>query len=262
MGARARPLRRDPAARACRPTRTCLRSIRARLRPDLGGVRRARHADQQPQRCRRPDPTPDAQPAMAMFMVELGWFSHRVFWHMVVRRRVRPPPGPQARPHRAVGGLGAARCSTCSTTSTGASATPSTAESHFGARGGQDGHRAAELLLAHNCYAGASFFRPCESPLRHEIGVDHIMWGQDYPHSEGTYPYTTEALRNTFAGVDRRRGRADGRAHRGRGLRLRPRRARARSPNGRPDRRRGRDAARRDPGRLARSPSRRELKPW
>ena len=27
------------------------------------------------------------------------------------------------------------------------------------------------------------------------------MWGQDYPHAEGTYPYTTEALRNTFADV-------------------------------------------------------------
>jgi hypothetical protein len=38
--------------------------------------------------------------------------------------------------------------------------------------------------------------------LRHEIGVDRIMWGQDYPHIEGTYPYTTEALRNTFAGID------------------------------------------------------------
>ncbi len=54
----------------------------------------------------------------------------------------------------------------------------------------------------HNCYVGASFLRPSEVPLRHEIGVDRIMWGQDYPHIEGTYPYTTEALRNTFAGID------------------------------------------------------------
>jgi hypothetical protein len=27
------------------------------------------------------------------------------------------------------------------------------------------------------------------------------MWGQDYPHTEGTYPYTREALRHTFASV-------------------------------------------------------------
>jgi len=37
--------------------------------------------------------------------------------------------------------------------------------------------------------------------VRYKIGVDRIMWGQDYPHGEGTYPYTREALQNTFAGV-------------------------------------------------------------
>jgi hypothetical protein len=29
------------------------------------------------------------------------------------------------------------------------------------------------------------------------------MWGDDYPHSEGSYPYTTEALRCAFAGLPR-----------------------------------------------------------
>ncbi len=28
------------------------------------------------------------------------------------------------------------------------------------------------------------------------------MWGADYPHNEGTTPYSHEALRYTFAGVD------------------------------------------------------------
>ena len=50
-----------------------------------------------------------------------------------------------------------------------------------------------------NCWVGASFLRPSEAPLRHEVGVDRIMWGADYPHTEGTYPYTTEALRCAFA---------------------------------------------------------------
>jgi hypothetical protein len=50
-----------------------------------------------------------------------------------------------------------------------------------------------------NFWVGASFLRPSESPLRYEIGVDRIMWGADYPHSEGSYPYTTEALRAAFA---------------------------------------------------------------
>jgi hypothetical protein len=46
---------------------------------------------------------------------------------------------------------------------------------------------------------GASFLRPSESALRYEVGVERIMWGADYPHSEGSYPYTTEALRCAFA---------------------------------------------------------------
>ena len=28
------------------------------------------------------------------------------------------------------------------------------------------------------------------------------MWGSDYPHDEGTYPFTREHLRQVFAGVD------------------------------------------------------------
>jgi hypothetical protein len=76
------------------------------------------------------------------------------------------------------------------------------AEAHFGG-GLVGGERLAPSeAWARNCYAGASFLRPGECALRHEIGVDRIMWGQDYPHVEGTYPYTTEALRHTFAGVD------------------------------------------------------------
>ena len=33
------------------------------------------------------------------------------------------------------------------------------------------------------------------------LGMDRIMWGADYPHPEGTYPYTREALRVMFATV-------------------------------------------------------------
>ena len=35
-----------------------------------------------------------------------------------------------------------------------------------------------------------------------EIGIDRIMWGSDYPHREGTYPYSREALRQAFHGWD------------------------------------------------------------
>jgi hypothetical protein len=37
--------------------------------------------------------------------------------------------------------------------------------------------------------------------MRHEIGVRTILWGSDFPHPEGTYPFTRESLRNTFCNV-------------------------------------------------------------
>jgi hypothetical protein len=32
-------------------------------------------------------------------------------------------------------------------------------------------------------------------------GARSLMWGDDYPHLEGTFPYTRDALRKTFAGI-------------------------------------------------------------
>jgi predicted TIM-barrel fold metal-dependent hydrolase len=55
--------------------------------------------------------------------------------------------------------------------------------------------------FARNCYIGASQLLPAEVWRLDEIGADRVMWGSDYPHSEGSFPYTREALRVTFAGV-------------------------------------------------------------
>jgi hypothetical protein len=40
-----------------------------------------------------------------------------------------------------------------------------------------------------------------EVELRDVIGVDTILWGTDYPHCEGTWPWTRESLQMTFAGI-------------------------------------------------------------
>src|SRR5262249_12496922 len=52
-----------------------------------------------------------------------------------------------------------------------------------------------------NCLAGASFVHRAEVEMRHEIGVETISFGRDYPHPEGTWPYTIEFLRAAFAAV-------------------------------------------------------------
>ena len=34
--------------------------------------------------------------------------------------------------------------------------------------------------------------------MRYEIGIDNMLWGNDFPHPEGTWPNTHEWLRKTF----------------------------------------------------------------
>jgi predicted TIM-barrel fold metal-dependent hydrolase len=42
---------------------------------------------------------------------------------------------------------------------------------------------------------------PLVVELRHHIGIDNLMWGNDYPHSESTWPKSMEYLDSMFAGV-------------------------------------------------------------
>jgi predicted TIM-barrel fold metal-dependent hydrolase len=61
--------------------------------------------------------------------------------------------------------------------------------------------RAPSEYWRSNCAIVASFMARFEAELRHEMGVETILWGSDYPHLEGTWPRTRLALRTTFGGV-------------------------------------------------------------
>jgi predicted TIM-barrel fold metal-dependent hydrolase len=55
-----------------------------------------------------------------------------------------------------------------------------------------------------NCWYGASFPSLQDIAGRDFVGVDRILWGNDYPHYEGCYPYSRENMRLAFAEVDPR----------------------------------------------------------
>jgi predicted TIM-barrel fold metal-dependent hydrolase len=55
-----------------------------------------------------------------------------------------------------------------------------------------------------NCWYGASFPSPSDVQGREYVGVDRILWGNDYPHYEGCYPYSRENMRLAFSEVDER----------------------------------------------------------
>ncbi|MEY2460606.1 MAG: hypothetical protein QOG30_2436, partial [Acidimicrobiaceae bacterium] len=52
-----------------------------------------------------------------------------------------------------------------------------------------------------NVWMGVSQPGPDDVKARDMIGADRFMWGSDYPHDEGTWPYTREHLRARFSSV-------------------------------------------------------------
>ena len=55
-----------------------------------------------------------------------------------------------------------------------------------------------------NCWYGASFPSPDDIAGRDEVGLDRILWGSDYPHHEGCYPYSRENMRFAMSDLSER----------------------------------------------------------
>jgi len=49
-----------------------------------------------------------------------------------------------------------------------------------------------------NVWLAASFPTPSEADAMQQVGIDRILWGNDYPHREGTFPHTRQHLQRTF----------------------------------------------------------------
>ncbi len=52
-----------------------------------------------------------------------------------------------------------------------------------------------------NCFIGSSNTKRREIGMRYEIGLDNMLWGNDFPHPEGTWPSSREWLSKTYHDV-------------------------------------------------------------
>jgi predicted TIM-barrel fold metal-dependent hydrolase len=82
----------------------------------------------------------------------------------------------------------------------GAASRPGTLAAIFGAEALSKLPRRPSEYMSTNVYYG-TFLTSEDIERRHEIGIDRMMWGSDFPHHEGTSPFTTRALRANFAGL-------------------------------------------------------------
>jgi predicted TIM-barrel fold metal-dependent hydrolase len=61
---------------------------------------------------------------------------------------------------------------------------------------------------ARDCvFYGASFPNKADLDGIEAVGEDNVLWGNDYPHYEGTFPYNLESLRMTFDTMSEERRR-------------------------------------------------------
>jgi predicted TIM-barrel fold metal-dependent hydrolase len=141
--------------------------------------------------------------ASAMFLLEVTWWAHRTLWHLLFSGVMERHPdlqfvfteqGTAWLPdeltrldyyHGRLRGVGGAAGSQ---------------ESKFGSSTHELALKPSEYW-ARQCHLGSSFIRRPEVEMRHQVGVDKIMWGSDFPHLEGCWPYSRAHLRMAFAGV-------------------------------------------------------------
>ena len=124
-------------------------------------------------------------------------------------------------------------------------------------QGGRDAHRrrAGAAEVGHRVlHAELPHRHQPAHPGRHPVarsdfvGLERVMWGSDYPHDEGTLPFTREHLRQVMVDLEPGPDPEDPRRERRRALRLRPGRAAPAGRRVRPDGGRDRRAAHRAPG--------------
>jgi predicted TIM-barrel fold metal-dependent hydrolase len=138
----------------------------------------------------------------AIFLIEQGWYSHRALWHLIYSGVFDRHPSLRFVLTEQGGSSWIPGVLNFLDFYYERFSRPGTVEAIFGGESVQKLPMSPREYWHRNCYVGASFLRKIEVPLRYEIGVDHIMWGVDYPHTEATFPHSREALRWTFAGVD------------------------------------------------------------
>ncbi|MGQ0832092.1 MAG: amidohydrolase family protein [Microthrixaceae bacterium] len=144
----------------------------------------------------------DYPEAKVMFLLEVTWWAHRTLWHLIYGGVMERHPALQfvfteqgtewvpdelARLDMYYGRMTTAAAS-------------GSQEFAFG-EGVVDRLRLSPSgYWERQCHLGSSFIRRHEVKIRERVGVDHIMWGSDFPHLEGCWPWSASHMKMSFGG--------------------------------------------------------------
>ena len=145
----------------------------------------------------------DYPAANAMFLLEVTWWAHRTLWHLIFSGVMDRHPDLQfVFTEQGTAWLPdeLTRLDYYRDRLSGAGGAAGSQEAKLGASAARLSLTPSEYW-ARQCHVGSSFIRRAEVDLRDRVGVDRIMWGSDFPHLEGCWPYSRQHLRLAFAGV-------------------------------------------------------------
>lgn len=150
---------------------------------------------------------PDMGPypaAQMMFLLEVTWWAHRTLWHLIYSGVMERHP----ELHFVFTEQGTAwvpeeltRLDYYQGRLSGTGGADGSQEAKFGAGVVDQLSLSPSEYFARQCHMGSSFIRRAEVAMRDQVGVDRIMWGSDFPHLEGCWPWSREHLRMVFADV-------------------------------------------------------------
>ena len=150
---------------------------------------------------------PDMGPydsAQMMFLLEVTWWAHRTLWHLIYSGVMERHPllqfvfteqGTAWIPEELT------RLDYYRGRLSGTGGADGSQEAKFGAGAVEQLSMSPSEYWARQCHLGSSFIRAHEVAMREAVGVERIMWGSDFPHLEGCWPYSRQHLRLAFAGV-------------------------------------------------------------
>ena len=139
--------------------------------------------------------------SMLLYINEASFYSQRPLVQFILSGIFERFPRLQVRGHRGRLRLGARRCSSAWTGCSSGSARPGRPARSATATSTSCRARPPSTSTRTCGWASASP-DPTTPPPVTQIGLDRFMWGSDYPHDEGTGPFTREHLRALFHDTD------------------------------------------------------------
>lgn len=142
----------------------------------------------------------DYPEAKMMFILEVTWWAHRTLWHLMFSGVMERHPelqfvfteqGSEWVPEELT------RLDNFYTRFTMAKGSQ---EAAFAEGAVEQMSMAPSEYFARQCSLGSSFIRRHEVRMHETIGTDSIMWGSDFPHLEGCWPWSKDHLKMSFGG--------------------------------------------------------------